>query len=336
LLDLVLLASDLLELVADPEAPAEGFVLESTQDAKRGASATLIIKDGTLLTGTFVVAGDAYAPVRFIENFLGKRIESAGPAEPVRVSGFSKLPDAGTPFTIAKNKKEAETHTQAALHNARAAAARAELPEGSVELPLVIKADVQGSLDAILHEIAKLHQENVVTSIIAAGVGSVAEGDVKAAAAAHATIITFNTSVDAAARELAERLSAQAGDEVAIESFSIIYELSEKITELMAARAPRVAHDIELGRGKIIKTFSSGAKRQVLGVRLISGTFSLGNLVKLVRRDIELARGKIANLQQARADVKEIRTEGDFGTEIECKEDAVPGDELVAFTLSAP
>ncbi len=328
LLDLVLLAADLLELTADVAAPAEGFVLESTQDAKRGASATLIIRDGTLNTGTFVVAGDAFAPVRFIENYLGKRIESAGPAEPVRISGFSKLPDAGTPFTLAKTKKEAEVLTHATMNAAKAAVARDTLAEGVVELPLVIKADVQGSIDAIQHELLKLSHEGVVISIISAGVGSVAEGDVKSASAASATIITFNTSVDSAARELAER------DGVPIASFTIIYELSEKVTELLAERAPHIAREVELGRGKVLKTFSSGAKRQVLGVRHLSGAFALGALVKLERRGEEIARGKILNLQVARADVKEIHTEGEFGTEIEAKEDAAPGDELVAFTIS--
>src|SRR3989344_205642 len=104
---LVVRAADLMELGGDPEAPAEGYVLEASQDPKRGAAATLIVKDGTLRTGSFVVAGDAYAPVRFIEDFRGERMESAGPSEPVRVAGFSSLPSAGALFTIAKSKKEA-------------------------------------------------------------------------------------------------------------------------------------------------------------------------------------------------------------------------------------
>ncbi|OYV27956.1 MAG: translation initiation factor IF-2, partial [Parcubacteria group bacterium 20-58-5] len=123
LLDLVLLASDLAELTADTSASATGFVLESTQDPKRGASATLIIKDGTLATGGFVVAGDAYAPVRFIEDFRGARIPHAGPSEPVHISGFSKLPAAGSLFSVAKSKKEAEALAE---ENAKALAAAPE------------------------------------------------------------------------------------------------------------------------------------------------------------------------------------------------------------------
>jgi translation initiation factor IF-2 len=199
--------------------------------------------------------------------------------------------------------------------------------DGAAELPLIIKTDVAGSIDAIEHELGKLSHERAALRIIASGVGNVSENDVNVARASGAVIIAFNTGVDAIARDLAER------DSIAIESFSIIYELSEKVAELLAARAPKVAVEEELGRAKVLKTFSSGAKKQVLGVRLLSGVFSLGERAKIVRRDEEVARGKIENLQQARANVKEIRTEGEFGMEIEAKVDAAPGDEIIVFRI---
>ena len=327
LLDLVLLAADLLELTADPEAPATGFVLESTQDPKRGASATLIIKDGTLTKDGFVVAGDAYAPIRFIEDFLGTRVESAGPSSPVRISGFSKLPSAGSLFNIAKTKKEAE-----ALAKERAkeliAPERSAVVEGVTELPLVVKADVAGSVDAIIHELAKITHERAAIRIVASGVGSVSEGDVKTAHASSAAIIAFNVSTDAIASELAER------DGIDIFSYSIIYELSEKVQQLLTARVPVVETEKELGRAMVLKAFSSSAKKQVLGARFVSGVLTVGNRIKVLRKGEEIARGSIGNLQQARADVKEIKTEGDFGTEIECREQAIYGDELVAFVVA--
>jgi translation initiation factor IF-2 len=323
LLDLVLLAADLVELSADPEAPASGFVLESSMDPKRGASATLILKDGTLSTKSFVVAGTAYAPVRFIEDFRGKRVEQAGPSEPALVSGFSGLPDAGAPFSVEDTKKAAEASARANAKSDTASSAPAA--EGAVELPLIVKSDVAGSIDAIAYEIGKLPQERVSARIIASGVGSVSENDVKTATAGGAVIIAFNVGTDSVARDLAER------DGVRIESFSIIYELSEKVAELLAARAPKMTLEEELGRAKILKTFSSSAKKQVLGARLLSGTMTVGSMVKIVRQDAEIARGKIDNLQQARADVKEIRTEGEFGLEIAAKADAAPGDEIIVF-----
>jgi translation initiation factor IF-2 len=327
LLDLVLLAADLIEPSADPGAAAAGFVLESSQDPKRGASATLVVKDGTLSTGGFVVAGGAYAPVRFIEDFRGKRVEAALPSEPARISGFSTLPEAGAVFSVAKTKKEAEALARESAAAASTAVAAAAV-EGAVELPLIIKADVAGSIDAIQHELAKITHDRASLRIIAAGVGSVAENDVKTARASGAVVIGFNTGIDAVARDLADR------EGVLVETFDIIYELSKRVGDLLSARAPVVDVETELGRAKVLKTFSSGAKKQVMGARLMSGSFMLGGQVKVVRGEEEVSRGKITNLQQARADVKEIRTEGEFGLEIESKEDAKPGDFLVVFTVT--
>lgn len=328
LLDLVLLAADLAELSADLGASATGFVLESTQDPKRGASATLIVKDGTLMVDGFVVAGDAFAPIRFIENFLGARILQAGPSEPVRISGFSKLPAAGSLFSIVENKKEAEA---LAKQNAKAFAAipkQGVAAEGITELPLIVKADVAGSVDAIVHELAKITHERAVVRIVSSGVGSVSETDVKSAHASNATIIAFHVSTDAVANDLALR------DAVSILPFSIIYELSTKVRELLVTSVPTLVTEKELGRALVLKTFSSGAKKQVLGARHVSGVLTVGNRVKILRKGEELARGSIGNLQQARIDVAEIKTEGDFGTEIECRENAAYGDELVAFVVA--
>ncbi|MBI5405719.1 translation initiation factor IF-2 [Candidatus Kaiserbacteria bacterium] len=328
LLDLVLLASDLAGLTADPLASATGFVLESTQDPKRGSSATLIVKDGTLTLDGFVVAGDAYAPIRFVEDFRGTRVERAGPSEPVRISGFSKLPAAGSLFSIAKNKKEAEALAQEYAKASAATVERDAAVEGVAELPLIVKADVAGSVDAIIHELDKITNERAAIYIISSGVGSVSEGDVKSAHASSGTIIAFNVAVDAIASELAQR------DHVSILSFSIIYELSAEVEKLLAGCVPTITTEKELGRATVLKTFSSSAKKQVLGARYVSGILAVGNRVKILRKEVEIARGSIKNLQQARADVKEIKTEGDFGTEIECRENAAYGDELVAFVVS--
>jgi len=328
LLDLVLLASDLTETTADAEASATGFVLESTQDPKRGASATLIIKDGTLTKDGFVVAGDAFAPIRFIENFRGERVDTAGPSEPVRISGFSKLASAGSIFTIAKSKKDAEA---LAGQNAKELATlpeRSAAVEGITELPLIVKADVAGSVDAIIHELKKITHERASIRILSSGVGSVSETDVKTAYASGGTIIAFNASTDAIARDLAER------EHIAIRTFSIIYELSTEVKELLDACVPTLAVEKELGRAMVLKAFSSSAKKQVLGARHISGILTVGNRIKILRKDVELTRGSIKNLQQARADVKEIKTEGDFGTEIEARENAAYGDEIIAFTVT--
>ena len=327
LLDLVLLSADLAELTADPEAPAEGFVLEATQDPKRGAGATLVVKDGTLIKDGFVVAGDAFAPIRFIEDFTGARVESVGPSEPARISGFNKLPTAGSLFSIAKNKKEAET--LAANHAAAIVTPDYEKAvAGTTLLPLVVKTDVAGSIDAIIHELAKINIERAAIRIVASGVGSVSENDVKIAHASGATIIAFNTGTDAIARELSER------DTISILSFSIIYELSEEVTKLLKTRVPALEVEQEQGRAKVLKPFSSSAKKQVVGARHVSGVLTTGARVKILRGGEEVARGSIGNLQQARVDTKEIKVEGDFGVEVETREPLIYNDEIVAFTLA--
>ncbi len=328
LLDLVLLTADLAELTADPELPASGFILESTQDPKRGNSATLIVKNGTLTTGSYIVAGKSSAPVRFIENFLGKRIPAGNPSSPVVISGFSELPPAGTPFETAKGRKEAEAMV-AEYKQLEGSVVRAkhESVDGMTVLPLVIKSDVTGSIEAIKHELAKITHENASIRIIETGVGAVSEGDVKTAQVGGGMVIAFTVGTDASARELAERTGTP------IETFSIIYELKQRVEEVLRERAPHVAKEVILGEAKILKLFSETGKKKVLGARHLSGLITLGDQVKIVRRDVELGKGKIVNLQQARVDVDAIKTEGEFGLQIEAKCEIGGGDVIVSFRI---
>lgn len=324
LLDLVLLTADLAELTADVSLPASGFVLESSQDPKRGISATLIIKNGTLSTGSFVVAGSAMTPVRFIENFQGARIPTAGPSQPVRIAGWDRLPAAGTPFALVATKKEAE---KLAAETVKAKPAAEESFGDKAVFPIIVKADVTGSIEAIKHELQKVTHERAAIRIVGEGIGAVSENDVKQAAAGGATIIAFTVGTESIARDLAERMN------VSIESFQIIYDLNDRITELLTARAPRVTVEEVTGEAKILKMFNATGNKKVLGANLLSGTIKVGDSVKLSRRGIELGYGKVVNLQQARADVKEIKTEGEFGAQIETKEDIAQGDTITPFAL---
>lgn len=325
LLDLVLLTADLAELTADPSLPASGFVLESSQDPKRGLSATLIIKDGTLTTGSFIVAGSAIAPVRFIENFADKRIPEGKPSQPVSISGFTTLPPAGTPFVMAANRKDAEKLMSEVARLENIVAKPLESEEGKFVLPIILKADVTGSLDGIKHELAKISHERVAIRILSEGIGAVSEGDVKTAQAAGALIIAFTVGTDSSARDLAERAG------VAIESFTIIYELKERVETLVAERAPRITVEEIVGEAKVLKTFNATGSKQVLGARWISGNLKVGDRVKVDRRGILIGQGKITNLQVARVDTQEIKMEGEFGLQVETKEDIAGGDTLQAF-----
>lgn len=329
LLDLVLLTADLAELGARPTGEADGFVLESSQDPKRGMAATLIVKNGVLSTGQFIVAGSAWAPVRFIENFAGKRIAEAHPSQPVSISGWSGLPPAGTPFMVVGSKKEAEKLVAEAVSSAAVAAPAAFAPtEGDqVTLPLIIKADVTGSIEAIRHELAKVSHERVTLRVLSETIGPVSEGDVKSALASGAVILAFSVPTDPLGRDYAQRTG------VVVETFDIIYNLVERVQELVNERAPVVTVEEVRGEAKVLKAFSVSGNKHVLGAKWMSGTLSVGDLVKIDRRGISLGQGRLTNLQQARSDVKEIKMEGEFGLQVESKADIAGGDTLIAIAM---
>ena len=328
LLDLVLLTAEMAELTTDDTLPASGFVLESSQDPKQGMDATLILKDGTLSVGDFVIAGSALVPVRFIENFAGSRIPSASASQPVRVAGWSVLPPAGTPFVSTATKKEAEkVVTLPERASLRLSTLTTEEKDKTL-LPLIIKADATGSIAAIKHELNKITHDRVIIRIISEGLGAVSESDVKTAQAGGATIIAFTVSTDGSARELAERAG------VGIETFSIIYDLAERVSKLVVLRAPRITEEEILGQAKILKVFSVAGVKHVLGARWESGALTLGDLVKVDRRGIPLGTMKLTNLQQVRQDVKEIHVEGEFGLQLEGKVDVAAGDTIQTYKMT--
>jgi len=198
---------------------------------------------------------------------------------------------------------------------------------GVVSLPLIIKGDATGSLLAIKHELSKITHERVSIQIIQEGLGAVSESDVKTASAGGGHIIAFNVGTDSVARDAAERLN------ISIDTYSIIYELKERVEELVKERAPRITVEEVLGEAKVLKAFNTAGNKQVLGARWNSGVLTIGDTVKIDRRGLHIGNAKLTNLQVARADVKEIKTEGEFGLQIEGKYEAAAGDLLIAFRM---
>ena len=228
----------------------------------------------------------------------------------------------------AKNKKEAE---KLATEPEKASLRLATLtPDeaGKTLLPLIIKADVTGSIAAIKHELSKITHDRVIIRIISEGIGAVSDSDVKTAQASGATVIAFTVSTDGMARELAERAN------VNIETFQIIYDLAERVRILVQERAPRIMEEEILGGAKILKVFSVAGVKHVLGARWESGALTVGDLVKVDRRGIPLGTMKLTNLQQARNDVKEIHVEGEFGLQLEGKTEIAAGDTIAPFTMT--
>ncbi len=323
LLDLVVLTADLAELTGDTNAPAIGKVIEGKMDPKRGNTATLLITNGTLKSGQFVVVGDVYSPVRIMEDFQGKAVKEAGLSTPVGIVGFSDIPEVGGEFFTVSSKKEAEAAILTNRSNAHAT-----LPQKRSSLPLVpilIKADVLGTLDAIEHELEKFESDRICVRVIDKGVGDITVSDVQnVSATKDAIIVGFSVKADRAAKELAERLGVE------INTFDIIYELSEWLETALKDRTPKKEEEIITGSVKILKHFSVQKNIHVLGGRVEEGVIKMNQRVNILRRDIPIGKGTIKNLQQMKSDVQQVN-EGEFGMQLETKAEIAPGDYLKPF-----
>ena len=322
LLEVLQISADLAELTCDENAPAQGTIIEAQVDPKRGNSATLIVKNGILKSGMYLVSGKVSAPVRIMENFAGKTITEAGASIPVRIVGWSGVPNVGDTFFTVASKKDAEI----AIIEGRMPATPAQKIDMSIpRIPVSIKADVLGTIDAIEHEIAKFSSDRIRVEIINRGVGAVTENDVKnIGATTHAIIVGFNVSVDRSATDLAERLGVE------IKTFDIIYKLSEWLTEALISRIPTQETEEKTGEAKILKAFSVQKNIHVLGGKVLEGSLSVNQTVKILRRDLEIGRGTLKNLQQQKADVKTV-SDGEFGMQLETKAELVPTDTIAAF-----
>lgn len=323
LLDLVILAADILELQGDTGASATGTVVEGKLDPKRGTTATIIIKNGTLKSGQFVVSGNSFAPVRIMEDATGKAIKEASLSEPVGIVGWSTIPKAGAEFYTVTSKKEAEAAVSETAAPVVAAHKKTNLPT----IPIVIKADMLGTVEAIEHELSQFTSERITVRVIDSAVGPITANDVQAVSATKdAIIVGFNVKVDREAKDLAERLGVE------IDTFSIIYELSDWLNTALKNRTPKMEEKVVTGHAKVLKHFSTQKYTHVLGARIEDGLLKLNTNVRVMRRDIEVGRGTIKNLQQMKSDVKQV-TEGEFGMQVDAKFEIAPGDILEGFEM---
>jgi len=333
LLDLVLLTAELAELKGDLSKKAEGVVIESKLDPRKGISGTLIIKNGTLKKGTFVVCDTSLTPVRAIEDFTGARIEEAHFSSPVKLLGFDSTPTIGEIFRVFDTKREAEAavaetiakkNTSKNTRNTTTSSDTADI----ATITLIIKADVSGTMEAIQHEIAKIKNDKVQIKLVQSGVGTITEADVKMAVVQPGTkILGFSVTVDTQAKMMAERLNVE------VYSFDIIYKLIEWIEEAVAKNVPKVTVEEVSGTAKILKVFSKTKDKQVVGGRVLGGIVHIGADVRIMRRDAEIGKGKIRELQQKKEKVSEVNKDSEFGTMIESKIEIAPGDQIECYSL---
>jgi translation initiation factor IF-2 len=326
LLDIIVLTADLAELTGDTTAVATGQIIEAELDPKRGNTATLLIKDGTLKSGECVVSGACYSPVRIMEDFAGKSIREASLSAPVGIIGWNEIPEVGATFTTVANKKEAEkliAETAADTGADTERFARTNLPV----VPILIKADVQGTIEAIEHELAKFKSDRIAIRVIDTAVGDVTAADVQNVSATEdAIIVGFGVKVERAATDLAERLNVE------IDTFDIIYELSEWLETALKNRTPKKEEVVVSGQAKVLVHFSTQKYTHVLGGRVEEGALKSDQKVRIMRRDIEVGKGTLKNLQQYKKDVSEVN-EGEFGMQVETRDTIAPGDILEAYDL---
>ena len=331
LLDLILLVTEIQEFKADPSGPAEGYVIEAHRDQKRGIAATLIITSGTLESGMAVLVGRAVAPVRIMENHLGKSIKEASFSTPVTLVGFDELPAVGERFTSFRNKKLAEDARNAIQKTAPSVSATTTTPaEDCYYLPIIVRADATGSLEAILGETMKIGDEHARLSIVQSGIGSITENDIKAALAGtnKGVVVGFNVGSD----RLAEALARQ--NAVQVESFNIIYKLTERLTEILKSSAPKRMVEEVKGRAKILKQFSKQKEMTTVGGKVSEGFIQKNGRVRVMRRLAEIGNGKVISIQTNKQTVDRVEAESEFGMQIESTFEVVQGD-VIEYVVSS-
>lgn len=331
LLDLILLVAEMNEFKGDPLAPGSGYVIETHRDTKRGIAATLLITNGTLKQGTAVLAGTAIAPVRIMENTAGKSLREASLSTPVQLIGFDALPQVGAEFKAYKNKRDAEEARAEipAVPSSSLQIEKSETDEKSEHfyLPVIMRADTTGSLEAIEHEAARLGDEHSSVRIVLSGIGNVSENDIKSSLAGDvpAAIIGFNVKVDAIAEAMARK------NNIPIETFEIIYKLTERLEELLRASRPKRTVEEVTGRAKILKQFSSRKDAHVVGGSVAEGYLARGASVHVLRRNTLIGVGKVKNLQAHKQNVDRVEAKSEFGAQIEAPFEITSGDVIEPF-----
>lgn len=323
LLDMITLVSEIENFTGVRENNAEGIVIESNRDEKKGISATCIVQNGTLHKGMFIVSGTSMAPIRIMENCLGKHIDTATFSSPIVVIGWDSLPEVGSSFTSFTTREEARAEI-AKPHTAKTHTKQEDI--AGFRIPVIVKADTGGSLEALIFEIEKLTTDRVGAQVVLSGIGTISESDIaRANGNVKAIVIGFHVDIDPSARNLAER------NKIVVEKFDIIYKMSEWLAEILKKSTPKMEVEESTGMAKVLKTFSKTKDKQVLGCKVEKGVITIGSLVRIIRRDAEIGLGRVRELQEQKSKVTEVAEGHEFGTLVEAKIEIAIGDKIESF-----
>ncbi|HET6595464.1 MAG TPA: translation initiation factor IF-2 [Anaerolineales bacterium] len=338
LLEAILLVADNTSIKANPAGKVIGTVIEAELDKTKGAVATLLIQNGTLESGDTVVAGTAHGRLRALSDFRGKPVKKAGPSTPVAVLGLSDVPSAGDLFEVVNSEKEARLMVaeRQALAKSRVQARKkvsledlfSSVQAGEAkELNLIVKADVQGSLDPIVSELNKLGEGEIGIKVLYAETGNIGDNDVMLASASNAIIIGFNVQVDVTARRLAEK------EGVDIRLYEIIYRMTEDIQKALSGMLePEIKEQI-IGRASVLAVFSASKFGKVAGCRVTEGELRRNAKVRLYRGSDIVYEGDMGSLRHEKEDVREVRQGYECGVGFKNFNDIQVGDQLVCYTV---
>jgi len=341
LLEMIGLQSELLDLTANPDRAAEGTVIEAKLDRGRGPVATVLVQRGTLKTGDIVVAGAEWGRVRALVSDTGEPVQSAGPSTPVEILGFSGTPNAGDRLAVVENEARAREVTEYRARArrekqaARAVGMRGSLEQmmaqaktaGRKEFPLVIKADVQGSLEAIIGALDKLGTDEVGARVLHSGVGGISESDVTLAEASGVPIIAFNVRANKEARESAER------NGIEIRYYNIIYDLVDDVKKAMSGLLEPTLRETMLGNAQILEVFKVSKVGNIAGCRVTDGAVERGANVRLIRDNVVVHEGKLSQLKRFKDDVKEVNAGMECGMAFENYQDMRQGDVIECYRV---
>ena len=339
LLEMILLQADVLELKANPARLAKGAIIEAQLDKGRGPIATVLVQNGTLHVGDTIVAGTAYGRVRAMMDDKGLRVQEAGPSQPVEVLGFSEVPAAGDTLNVAEIDKLSRQVAEERRDKIKAEQLKnlskvslddlfTQIAEGEIkDLNIIVKADVQGSVEAVKQALEKLSNEEVRVRCIHGGVGAITGSDIMFAAASNAIVIGFNVRMDSTARVASER------EKVDVRMYRIIYNAIEDVQNAMKGMFKPVFKEVEMGRISVRETFKVTGVGTIAGAYVQEGKVARNAQVRVVRDGVVIHEGKISSLKRFKDDAKEVATGYECGIGIENFNDLLEGDIIEAFVM---
>ena len=337
LLEMIQLTADVKELKANPGRMAKGTVIEARLDKARGPVSTILVQNGTLRSGDIIIAGTALGRVRTMTNDRGEKLEEAGPSTPVEITGLSEAPQAGDSFNVVEDERLARELVDQRRHEAKEAQFQSyrkvtldnlfdQISEGELKtLPIIVKADVQGSVEAVRQSLEKIENEEVKVNVIHGAVGAVSESDIMLANASNAIIVGFNVRPEPSAREAAER------DGVDVRLYRVIYNAIEEIEDAMKGMLAPKFRDVDIGRAEVRNVFKISSVGTIAGSYVLEGKITRSAKIRLVRDGIIVADGVIGSLKRFKDDVREVASGYECGIGLERFNDIKEGDVFEAY-----